>query len=204
MPQEVDTLPVMKKTLLASGIVLLCAAFTATPARAKLHVSAGGGWNAPRGDSVEYHRNGLRFQAGTELEAGSNLGFELSGAYGRLGVNGSKLKADLGLPAGNRLQSETEIYEVNLAPKLYLLNRDIAAYALLGGGPRWVRRTLTYGPGDGVTSHDVESCWGVEVGFGVDMAFSDEFRVGFAPVYHVVFADAGKLEYVEFLFYLKI
>lgn len=194
----------MKPMLLTSALLSLCAVFAASPAQAQLSVSAGGGWNAPRGDSTEYRTNGMRVQAGAELEAGPNLGFELSGAYGRLGLNGSKLKADLGLPAGNTLKSQTEVYEVSLLPKLYLLNRDIAAYALAGGGPRWVRQTVTSGPGGGTTSRNTEFCWGVSAGFGVDAAFSEDFRIGFAPVYHVAFADRGDLEYVEFLFYVKI
>lgn len=178
--------------------------FAATAAHAQFSVSAGGGWSAPRGDSLSYRQSGWRAQLGAEYEVGSNLGLELSGAYGETGLNGSKLKRDQGLPADNALESETGIYEITLAPKLYLMNLDLAAYVVLGGGPRWLKRTETSGPGAGVTTHEFEQAWGTSAGFGVDAALSEDFRIGFAPVYQVVFADAGKIQYVSFVFYVRI
>jgi hypothetical protein len=182
----------------------LCVLFGALPARAQWSLSAGGGWSAPRGDSVEYRQSGWRAQAGLEFEVGSNLGLELTGAYGSTGLNGSKVKTDQGLPPGDMLESETGIYEVTLAPKLYLLNRDIAAYVALGGGPRWVRQTTTSGPGSGTKTTQNEQAWGASAGFGADAAFSEDFRVGFTPMYQVVFADRGKIQYVSFVFYVKL
>jgi hypothetical protein len=187
-----------------TALAAFCVAFVAQPAQAQLSVSAGGGWSAPRGDSLKYRQSGWRAQAGAELELGPNLGLELSGAYGNIGLNGSKLKKDQGLPPTDALESETSIYEITLAPKLYLMNRDIAAYVALGGGPRWLRETTTSGPGSGTTTHHNEQAWGVSAGFGADAAFSDDFRVGFTPMYQVVFADRGKIQYVSFVFYVKL
>lgn len=172
-------------------------------ARAAIDLLGGAGWLAPRGDSAAYLRNGFVAGGGLELEVGSNLGVVLEGDYARIGAKRSRLKSDLGLPADDPLDARTTITGVTLAPRLYLLKHDIAAYVTIGGGLRW----LTYrdvAAGTGVSSRREERAWGVIAGFGADIGFPDGFRVGFAPVYRRVAAGHRPLEYASFVFYLKI
>lgn len=170
-------------------------------AHAQLSLSAGGGWFAPRGDSTAYVRNGLTGEAALELELGPHLALALGGAYTTYGLKASRLKADLGLPASDPLTGKTRLVDVTLAPKLYLLNHDIAAYVTLGGGPRWLFHRATSSTGDKTAW--TEQAWGVMAGFGADASF-DGFRVGFAPAYHRVNAERRTIEYMTFVFYIRI
>lgn len=179
----------------------LCAALA--QAHGALSVRAGGGWTSPRADSAAYIRNGLTGEAALELELGPNLGIALGGGYTAFALKASRLKADLGLPPEDPLQGDTKILDLTLAPRLYLLNHDIAAFVTLGGGPRWVNRH-TVAAGTGATADAREFAWGAVVGFGVDMGFSEGFRVGFAPTYHRVNTDRRPLQYAAFTFYLKL
>jgi len=188
----------------AAGVAMgLMAAFAASDAHADLRAIAGGGWTGARGDSSAYVANGLTGLGGLELEVGQNLGFMVAGSYTTFDANASKLKADHGLPATDPLDASTAIIALTVAPKLYLTNRDIAAHVILGGGPRWITHT-TSAAGTGVKSERDEQAWGVLAGFGLDIEFSDGFRLGFAPTYHRENAERRPLEYMSFVFYLKL
>ncbi len=168
-----------------------------------LSVRAGGGWTSPRGDSAASTQNGLTGEAALELELGPNLGLVLGGGYTGFDVKASKLKADQGLPAADPLDGGTRLIDLTLAPRLYLLNQDIAAFVTLGGGPRWLTHRAV-AAGTGVASERREFAWGAMIGFGVDVAFSEGFRVGFAPTYHRVNTARVPLEYAAFVFYVKL
>ncbi len=201
-------MPLRARTLrgrLPSIAVLLAFLLVAVAEQAHGAVSlrAGGGWTSPRGDSAAYTLNGLTGEAALELELGPNLGLVLGGGYTGFGLKASKLKADLGLPAADPLDGDTRVLDLTLAPRLYLLNQDIAAFVTLGGGPRWLQHRAV-GAGTGTESEHREFAWGVMVGFGVDVAFSEGFRVGFAPTYNRVNAGCRALEYAAFVFYLKL
>lgn len=185
--------------LIAFAVVAVACA---QDARAAVSLIAGGGWTAPRGDSAAYTRNGLTGGGAVELELGSNLGVALGGAYTGFGLRSSKLKADLDLPADDPLTGNTRIIDITLAPKLYLLNHDIAAYVLLGAGPRWLSHRTT-AAGTGMKSTRTEQAWGVAAGFGGDIDFNG-FRVGFAPTYHRINTDRRAVQYATFVFYLKL
>lgn len=190
----------LQKTWMGLGLLV---AVMAADARADLHALAGGGWTGARGDSSAYVANGLTGLASLELEVGQNLGLQVTGSYVGYDAKAAKLKADRGLPATDPLNASTSIIGLTVAPKLYLTNRDIAAYLTFGGGSRWITHT-TNAAGTGVKSERDEQAWGVLAGFGVDAEFSDGFRLGFAPTYHRENADRGFIEYASFVFYLKI
>jgi Outer membrane protein beta-barrel domain len=181
----------------------LLVVLAASDARADLRSLAGGGWSGPRGDSATYVLNGMTGVAGLELEVGQNLGFMAQGSYVTFDAKASKLKSDLGLPPTDPLNAETSIIGFTVAPKLYLTNRDIAAYIALGGGPRWLTYSTT-AAGTGTKSERSEQAWGVLAGFGVDIEFADGFRLGFAPTYHRENAERRPIEYMTFVFYLKL
>jgi hypothetical protein len=171
-------------------------------AQADLSVFGGGGWSGPRGDSTAYVANGLTGHAGLEVEMGQNLSFALAGAYTGFGAKSGKLKSDLGLPPTDPLDAHTSIIDVSLTPKLYVTKRDIAAYVTFGGGPRWITHTTKAATTGTETTRD-EQAWGVVAGFGLDLAM-EGFRVGFAPTYHRINAERRPIEYMTFVFYLKL
>lgn len=183
--------------------VLLFAGAGAGYGQGGLSLRVGGGWTSPRGDSAAYTSNGLTGEAAVEWELGPNLGLVLGGGYTGFGVKAARLKADQGLPAADPLDGRTRLVDLTLAPRLYLLNQDIAAFVALGGGPRWLTHHAT-AAGTGVASERREFAWGAMIGFGVDVAFTEGFRVGFAPTYHRVNAERRPLEYATFVFYLKL
>jgi hypothetical protein len=186
-------------SMIAAGLL---ACLGATEASADLSVFGGGGWSGPRGDSAAYVANGLTGHAGLEVEMGQNLSFALAGAYTGFGAKSGKLKSDLGLPPTDPLDAHTSIIEVSLTPKLYVTKRDIAAYVAFGGGPRWITHTTKASVTGMETTRD-EQAWGVVAGFGLDLAM-EGFRVGFAPTYHRINAERRPIEYMTFVFYLKL
>jgi hypothetical protein len=191
----------MLRTVFACVGLLVC--FAASEAHADLHLIGGGGWSGPRGDSSSYILNGLTGELGLELEMGPNLGLTVGGAYTTFDADAAQLRSDLGLAATDPIDGSTKIIDLTLAPKLYLTNNDIAAFVLLGGGPRWITHRSTAAV-TGVQSERSEQAWGAVLGFGLDIAFSEGFRIGFAPSYHRVNAERRPIEYMTFVFYLKI
>lgn len=192
------------KFLPVAVFLLLASVWAPAEAYTPISVQAGGGWSGARGDSSEYVHNGIVGAVGLELEVGLNLGLVLDAMWHRFDANAGKLRTSLGLPDDDPIDARTTVYELNFAPKLYLLKQDISAYLMAGGGPRWAHRENTTGPSPGVTRSRTEQGWGTVAGFGVEALFADGFRLGFSPAYRVVYADRGNIETVTYVFYIKI
>lgn len=188
---------------LALSWLVLSACIAAQAPRADVGVLIGGGWSGPRGDSASYVLNGVTGGVGVEAEVTPNLGILLEGSYLKYGAKTSRLKAGLNLPSDDPLDAETSVIGLTLAPKLYLTNREVAAYVLFGGGPNWVvfERTAAV---TGAKSSRREHAWSTTAGFGVDVMFSESFRLGFSPTYHRVNTERRPIQYAAFVFYLKL
>jgi hypothetical protein len=198
----------MKSGILWMGIMGLLA----VQAQGQIHLEAGGGIYKPNGDSARFFKSGYRGEVGVEVETSPNVSLIFSGAYNRNKGNSAEMEAAFreshSLPSTTpvSVDADAQIFEVIVSPKFYLTNSEtLGAYLIGGGGPRWFKRhtTVTTQQGTG-SSESSERSLGVHLGFGVEASISQSFRLGFRPVYNVVFSKDHTVQYAVFLLYLKI
>lgn len=194
---------------LALPVFLLCAG----EAAAEFHVQAGGGGFLPTGDSARFVEKGYRLGGGLEWKPGQ-VGLLLEGWYNHDKVNSGETEKTFrennpSFPSTAPLSitGTAEIYELNLAPKFYMLDgENIGAFVIAGGGPRWIRKRVTIDlpdPRPDVHSTASETSLGLFAGFGVEAAFPGNLKIGFNPTYHFVFAK-HRVQYAALTAYLKL
>lgn len=199
------------KRILAFATLLW--AFAAFPAHAEIHVQLGGGLEIPNGDSARFLNTGYRVSGGLEWKSGQ-VGLLLDGSYNRNTVNSAESEKAFrennpSFPAAAPFSADgvVQVYELSLSPKFYLLDTDdLGAFVIAGGGPRWIRKRVTFDlpdPRPDVHAEKSETSAGLLAGFGVEAAFPGGLSIGLSPAYHFVFAK-HRVQYATLTAYLKL